>query len=102
MKNSENHNKNRMFDGVAGMLDSAVRQLIARELIGKRAEFAEMIGMTENVLNKKLQGISPIDWVEFQKMFHVIAKLDPEYTFVWLARFVFGDLTLGIKVKEAA
>jgi len=94
---NESNIENRIFDGVKVIMDSAIRQLIAKGLVGKRAAFAEMVGMSENVLVKKLLGSSPITLKEFQTMCHVIAKLDPDYTFVWLARFVFGDMTLGIQ-----
>lgn len=94
--NSNGHNgrAEKLSKGIAMILNNAIKMLVASGKIGKVSAFADLVDLTENVLYKKLNGLTPISLEEFWMMSAKIKELDRDTTYRWLVRQVFMDMEL--------
>ena len=92
--NGQNGRAEKLSKGIAMILNNAIKMLAASGKIGKVGAFADLVDMSENVLYKKLNGLTPLGLEEFWMFAAKIKELDEATTYRWLVRQVFMDMEL--------
>jgi len=80
----------RMNMAIAHLLSNAIKMMVSRGVIGKQSEFAERVHISENILNKKLTGLTPIHLEEWWIWRAKIEELDPDYAHRYLITTLLG------------
>jgi hypothetical protein len=91
----ENGNGMHLTRGDAEILNSAIKQLIAKGRIPKEETFADLCQMSYNQLVKRMNGLTPIDIGERWTFCRVIAMLDKDAG-EWVCRTITGIQSLRI------
>lgn len=88
----EKHNLSR---GFALVFNQAVKMIVAMGVLPKVSVFADFVGETEQIVNKKLNGLTPFDSLdEIRHWAAVIKRLEPATVYPWLVCQIFMDMEI--------
>ena len=93
-----NRQGERMNRAITKMLIQAIDLIVAEGKLGKRSNFAPMVGLTENVFNKVANQLTPLtidEWWEWSLRIKELSK----FTYTWLIRQTFMDWNIEIEFK---